>query len=194
MIAYTSPLAFLTVARRFTAEDWTYNLELLEIRACELGGQACKNLRAKIELWKKLLFPERVTARKYGRGFSFSLAAITGIAQYLKSDSPENWRGLSLHHMLSSLCEFFKSAIRRAFQDPVEAMNSARKTETRQKSPYAVAREMRAAKAAQAMQATASEPQPESPQPQTSFRHPPTTEEERTARRQFLASLDPFAG
>lgn len=117
MSTYTSTLAFLVVARRFTAEDWEYNLRLLDTRACELGGQACKNLREKIETWKQLLFPARVTARKQGRGFSFSLAAITGIAEYLKSDAPDAWRGLTLHRMLTSLCDFYKAAIRRATRD-----------------------------------------------------------------------------
>lgn len=139
MITHTSSLAFLVVARRFTAEDWQYNLRLLDTRACELGGQACKNLREKIETWKQLLFPERVTARKNGRGFSFSLAAITGIAEYLKSDMPESWRGLTLHRMLSSLYDFYRAAIRRASRDLEAEKAPERAPRTARQMPPVVA-------------------------------------------------------
>ncbi len=209
MHTYTSTLAFLVVARRFTAEDWEYNLQYLDTRACELGGQACKNLREKIAKWRSLLFPERVTARKYGRGFSFSLAALTGIAEYLKTDTPDKWRGLSFHRMCESLFEFYKTAIRRAQQDPDAAMESLRKAEPPpQKSLITTFKEIRAAKIAQEAQATQSQPNPPPasplPAPHTApitatpvteapLRRKPANEEERAALRQSLAALNPFA-
>lgn len=196
MHTYSSTLAFLVVARRFTAEDWEYNLQLLDTRACELGGQACKALRDKIAHWRNLLFPERIAARKYGRGYSFSLAALTGIAEYLKADSPESWRGLTFHRMFESLFEFYKSAIRRAQQEPEETMRSLRKAETPQKSFFETIREMREAKAARAAQAPTPPAAPE-PAPQAESAAPlprkPQTDEERTAYRQSLAALNPFA-